>query len=162
MNLKYIVWAIVLAATATANAAPVTTSLSAAQAEAVIAGCKAYASQHGRSHSIAVYDAGANPVALLRMDGNTVGVTAFAMEKAKAFAMWRFATSGMEEAVKNTPGFADAPGVVTVAGGVPIYSEDGEHFLGAAAASGEPPLEDEACAEAGIQAAGLNFERSRD
>ena len=69
--------------------------------------------------------------------------------------------AGMAEAVKDVPGFADAPGVVTVGGGVPIFSADGKMFLGAAAASGEAPEDDASCVEAGIKAAGLSAQRAR-
>ncbi|MEM8772517.1 MAG: heme-binding protein [Pseudomonadota bacterium] len=159
---RFAVFASLLALATGAQAQQAPTVLTAEHAQAIIDGCKAYASENGRSHAVAVYDAGANPVAFLRMTGNGAGAGAFAMEKAKAVAMWRFPTSGMEEAVKTTPGFADAPGVVTVAGGVPIFTADGKIFLGAAAASGEPPQEDVACVEAGIEAAGLASQRARN
>lgn len=154
--------AVFLSAGVSANAQEIRTGLSEAEAQAIISGCKTHALENGRSHAIAVYDAGGHPVAFLRMEGNTPGVGAFAMDKAKAASLWRFATSRMEEASKNTPGFANAPGVVTVAGGVPIFSADGRQFLGGAGASGEPPLEDEACVVAGIASAGLTHERKRD
>lgn len=133
--------------------------LNAASAAAIVEGCRAHAEAAGRSHAIAVYDAGANPVAFLRMDGNGAGIAAFAMEKAKAVAMWGFSTARMAEAVKTTPGFGNAPGVETVPGGVPIYSADGRTFLGGAGASGEAPADDAACVQAGVAAAGLAYER---
>lgn len=138
-----------------------TLKLSADTAQAIIEGCKSFALENGRSHAIAVHDAGGDPVAVLRMEGNSAGATAFSMEKANAVAMWGFATSGMENAVQDVPGFADAPGVVTVAGGVPIFSADGKTFLGAVGASGEAPEDDASCAEAGIKAAGLSPVRIR-
>lgn len=134
-------------------------TLSASEAEAIIDGCQAFAEANDRIHGIAVYDSSAHLLAFLRMDGASVGAAAFALEKAKAVAMWRFATSGMEEAVQGTPGFGNAPGVVSVAGGVPVFSADGKDFLGAVATSGEPPLQDVECAEAGIAAAGLSATR---
>ncbi|MEX6632013.1 heme-binding protein [Hyphococcus lacteus] len=137
-------------------------SLNAEQAQSIIAGCSAFALDNGRSHAIAVYDPGASPIAVLRMNGNSAGAMLFSMEKAKAVAMWGFATSGMEEGVKNTPGFQYAPGVVTVPGGVPVYSSDGRTFLGAAAASGEAPANDVACVEAGIKSAGFSYVRNRE
>ena len=121
----------------------------------------AHSTGKGQSHAIAVYDAGGNPVATLRMEGNRAGMMAFAMEKAKAVAMWGFPTSGMEEGAKDTPGFAHAPGVVTVGGGVPIFTADGKTLIGAVGTSGEAPKDDAACAEAGIEAAGLAFARKR-
>ncbi|MGZ8298384.1 MAG: heme-binding protein, partial [Allosphingosinicella sp.] len=67
----------------------------------------------------------------------------------------------MEDAAKGTPGFARAPGVVTVAGGVPVFAADGRTLIGAAGASGQAPADDAACAAAGIKAAGLRSERAR-
>lgn len=124
-------------------------------AQAVLNGCVAHAEANGQSQGIVVVDAGGHIMAALRMDGSRPGMIAFAQEKAYAAATWGFATSGMEQGARNTPGFADAPGVVTVAGGVPIYDASGQHRLGAIGVSGAPPEDDAACAEAGIAAAGL-------
>ena len=125
----------------------------------VIQGCVDHAKQKRQGHAIAVFDAGAQPLAFLRMDGNASGIGAFAMEKAAAVAHWRFATSEMANAATATPGFARAPHVVTVPGGVPIWAADGRTFIGAVGVSGEAPADDVACAEAGIRAAGLKTAR---
>ena len=134
--------------------------LNAAAASRIIDGCAARAKTKGQSHAIAVYDAGGHPIALLRMDGNTSGITEFAMQKARAVAEWRFSTADMAAAAKGTPGFANAPHVVTVPGGVPVFSGDGQ-FVGAVGVSGEGPLDDVACGEAGIKAAGLLSSRPK-
>ena len=126
----------------------------------MIDGCVAHATAKKQSHAIAVYDAAGQPIALLRMDGNTPGVTEFAMQKAQAVAHWRFSTAQMEAAAKATPGFANAPRVVTVPGGVPVYSADG-NFLGAVGVSGEAAQDDAACAEAAVKSAGLSTSRRR-
>ena len=99
-------------------------------------------------------------VAALRMDGNGWGIMDFSMAKAVAVAAWGFPTAQMTVAARETPGFAQAPNVVTVAGGVPIYSADGKVRLGGVGASGEDPKDDAACAEAGIRAAGLRSLRA--
>jgi uncharacterized protein GlcG (DUF336 family) len=138
-----------------------TAQLDAAAASRIVEGCAAHARGRGQSHGIAVTDDGGHPVALLRMDGNPPGVMAFAMRKAGAVAQWRFSTARMAEAAKETPGFADAPDVVVVPGGVPIYDADGRRFLGAVGVSGETPADDAACAEAGVRAAGLSPARRR-
>ena len=140
------------AATPVLSAQP---QLSAAAASQIIDGCAAHAKAKGQSHAIAVLDDGGHPVALLRMDGNAPGITEFALQKADAVAQWRFSTAEMATAAKETPGFADAPHVVTVPGGLPIYSADGKAFLGAVGVSGEAPTDDAACAEAGVRSAGL-------
>ncbi|HEX9965251.1 MAG TPA: heme-binding protein [Allosphingosinicella sp.] len=146
------------AATAQPPAAPV---LTASLAEAIVAGCRAHAGAKRQSHAVAVVDSGGHLVAALRMDGNRSGIMEFSIEKARAVAAWGFPTAQMEEAAKGTPGFARAPGVVTVAGGVPVFAADGRTLIGAAGASGEAPADDAACAEAGIKAAGLRSERAR-
>lgn len=92
------------------------------------------------------------------MDGNPAGVGDFAMRKAEAAVRWRFSTAQMATAARETPGFASAPHVVTVPGGMPVFSPDGR-FLGAVGISGEAPEDDAACAQAGIKAAGYLFAR---
>ena len=114
-----------------------------------------------QSHAIVFVDLGGHVVASLRMDGNSYGIADFALAKAKAAAAWGFSTAQMTESASATPGFADAPHVVTVAGGVPIFSADGTERLGAVGVSGEAPTDDSACAEAGIKAAGLRATRGR-
>jgi len=133
--------------------------ISARAASQIVDGCVAHAKGRGQSHAIAVYDQGGHPVAILRMDGNPAGVTAFAMQKAAAVAHWQFSTGEMQSAARDTPGFASAPKVVTVPGGIPVYTPDGKQFIGAVGVSGEAPNDDAACAEAGVKAAGLSSKR---
>jgi len=128
-------------------------------AQMIVAGCAAHATAKRQSEAIAVVDTGGHLVAALRMDGNGSGVFDFALAKAEAVAAWGFSTAQMAEGAKNTPGFADAPHVVTVPGGVPVWSADGKVRIGAVGASGEAPSDDVACAEAGIRAAGLRSTR---
>jgi glc operon protein GlcG len=142
---------------ASVRAAPI----DARQAQAILAGCVAHSSGRNQSHAIAVVDAGGHLVAALRMDGNGFGIMEFARAKAEAVAAWGFPTAQMAEAARGTPGFANAPRVVTVGGGVPIWSADGRERVGAVGVSGEAPADDAACAAAGIQAAGLRAERVR-
>jgi len=136
-------------------------SLDARTAQAIVAGCAAHATAKKQSHAIAVVDVGGHLVAAMRMDGNGSGIMDFSMAKAEAVAAWGFPTAQMEQAARETPGFARAPHVVTVAGGVPVWSTDGKTRIGAVGASGEAPADDAACAEAGIAAAGLRTSRTR-
>lgn len=151
--------ACLLQAAVPAGAQPLTT-VNAKAAQAILAGCAAHATSKMQSHAIAVVDTGGHVVAALRMDGNGSGMMDFAIAKAEAAAAWGFSTAQMVDAAKGTPGFANAPHVVTVAGGVPIFSADGKARIGAAGASGEAPEDDAACVEAGIRAAGLRSSRS--
>jgi uncharacterized protein GlcG (DUF336 family) len=142
------------------TAASAQTALDARAAQAIVAGCAAHATAKQQSHAIAAVDLGGNLVAALRMDGNGSGIMDFSLAKAKAVAAWGFSTAQMEENAKGTPGFANAPHVVTVAGGVPVWSADGKTRIGGVGASGEAPADDAACAEAGIRAAGLRSSRA--
>ena len=150
--------ALALAATSASSAS--TTTLNAGAAQAIVAGCAAHAASKMQSEAIAVVDTGGDLVAALRMDGNGSGIMDFAVAKAEAAAAWGFPTAQMVDAAKGTPGFANAPHVVTVAGGVPIFSADGKARIGAVGVSGEAPEDDAACAETGIKAAGLRSSRS--
>ena len=146
--------AILLALTAVATGARAA-PLDARQAQAVVAGCVREAAGRHQSHAIAVVDSGGRLVAALRMDGNGSGIMDFALAKAEAAAAWGFSTAQMAEGARGTPGFAFAPHVVTVPGGLPIWSADGRERIGAVGVSGEAPADDAACAQAGIEAAGL-------
>lgn len=130
-------------------------------AQAIVAGCTAHAAGKGQSQAVVVVDRGGGVVASLRMDRVGEGPMLFAVKKAEAVAAWGFPTAGMAEGAKGTPGFALAPAVVTVPGGVPVWSADGKARIGAVGVSGEAPVDDHACAEAGIVAAGLRVERVR-
>jgi uncharacterized protein GlcG (DUF336 family) len=134
--------------------------LDAKAAQAIIAGCAAHATSKMQSEAIAVVDTGGHLIAALRMDGNASGIFDFALAKAEAAAAWGFSTAQMVEAAKATPGFGSAPHVVTVPGGVPVYSADGKVRIGAVGVSGEAPSDDAECAEAGVRAAGLRTGRS--
>jgi len=147
--------AIALASPAGAQAA-----LDARGAQAIVNGCAAHASSKMQSEAIAVVDTGGHLIATLRMDGNSSGIMDFAVAKAEAAAAWGFSTGQMVDAAKGTPGFANAPHVVTVPGGVPVFSADGKVRIGAVGASGEEPADDAECVEAGVRAAGLRTSHS--
>lgn len=157
MRAPFAIACLLAPAWADAQSAPV---LDAGAASAIVQGCAAHAAAKKQSHAIAVVDAGGRLVSALRMDGNGYGIMDFAVAKAGAAAAWGFPTARMGEAVKSTPGFADAPHVVTVAGGVPVFDASGRTRIGAVGVSGEAPADDEACAMAGIAAAGLRYARA--
>jgi len=145
-----------LAAAASAQPAP---NLGAKSAQAIVAGCAAHSTAKQQSHAIVVVDSGGHVVAALRMDGNGTGIFDFSLAKAQAAAAWGFSTAQMLENSRGTPGFADAPHVVIVPGGVPVFTADGKTRIGAVGVSGEAPTDDAACAEAGVKAAGLRSSR---
>lgn len=134
------------------------TRLDARAAQAIVTGCAAHATAKRQGHAIVVVDSGGQLVAALRMDGNGFGIMDFARTKAEASAAWGARTSQLANGARETQGFATAPHVVIVPGGVPIYAADGRQ-IGAVGVSGEAPTDDEACAVAGIEASGLRAAR---
>lgn len=160
MRIAAIILVTLVATSASAQVAGIA-RLDAERAQAIVAGCAAHAKAKQQGHAVAVVDEGGHLVASLRMDGNGWGIMQFAQAKAEAVAAWGFRTSQMTEAIKETPGFANAPKVVTVGGGVPVWSADGKTRIGGVGVSGEAPADDEACAVAGIEAAGLKAARVR-
>lgn len=153
MRLLLIVGA--FAATTTSAVPACAAVLDAQMAQSIVSGCVRHAAARNQSHAIVVVDAGGRLVAALRMDGNGYGIMDFALAKAQAAAAWGFSTERMAAASRGTPGFAAAPHVVVVGGGLPVFSVDGRERLGAVGVSGEAPADDAACAAAGIAAAGL-------
>jgi uncharacterized protein GlcG (DUF336 family) len=160
MSFRPVAAAFLLISAAAAQAQSPPQRLDARAGQAIVAGCAAHAARRGQSHAIAVVDAGGHLVAALRMDGNGFGIMDFALAKAGASAAWGFSTAQMAQGARETAGFAAAPHVVTVAGGIPVFAADGRERIGAVGVSGEAPADDAACAEAGIAAAGLRARRA--
>ena len=155
MAFRRLTTAYLLIGAAWAQAQAPATRLDARAAQAIVAGCVAQSNGRNQSHAVAVVDSGGRLIAALRMDGNGYGIMDFAIAKAEAAAAWGFSTARMAQGARETAGFGAAPHVVTVAGGLPIFSADGRERIGAVGVSGEAPADDEACAQAGIAAAGL-------
>src|SRR5919106_2489215 len=110
---------------------------------------------------VAVLDVGGNLKALKREDGASILRPQIAISKAWGAIGMGESSRSLAERLKDRPAFlgalSDMSGgkVVPVAGGVLIT--DGDEIIGAAGASGATADEDEACAVAGIQAAGLKY-----
>ena len=105
-----------------------------------------------------VTDRGGHVVASCRMDGAPLGALPIATDKAYTAALWGMRTGDMAEATLpggGDWGFANTIGgrMIVFAGGVPIEA-DGEP-VGALGVSGGLAEEDERCALASLEAAGL-------
>lgn len=110
---------------------------------------------------VAVLDDGGHLKALKRDDGASILRPTIAVSKAWGAIGMGESTRHLGERLKDRPAFlgalSDMSGgkVVPVAGGVLIV--DGETIIGAVGTSGGTSDEDEACAVAGIKAAGLEY-----
>jgi glc operon protein GlcG len=126
-------------------------------AEKMAGGCIAKAREQGWKMNISVVDSGANPVLFNRMDGAFLGSGDIARHKAETSAKFPFPTRFAEELAYgkdhkggSLPGFAEVPGIVTFAGGLPIMA--GTAHLGGLGVSGGTADQDEMCAQAGLDA----------
>lgn len=120
--------------------------------------CEAEAAEEGWKMNIAVVDAGADLVLFRRMEGAFLGSIDIAQMKARSSAMFPFPTRGLGEIAfgkegqpGGTPGLAFVPGLAAFPGGLPVMTAGGEH-IGAIGVSGGTGDQDEACAQAALDA----------
>ena len=119
------------------------------RAQAAIQAAMAEAQKRGWPLNIAVVDAGANLVTLVRMDGAQLGSIAIAEHKARASVKFRRPTHAFEDAVQKS----DYKYVLTLddaiasRGGIPLI-EDGK-LIGAIGCSGGTGSQDEVVCGAG-------------
>jgi uncharacterized protein GlcG (DUF336 family) len=107
-----------------------------------------------------VLDAGGHPLVLKRMERASIARPQIANAKAAGCLGMGLGGRELARRAQAAPAFFNAlagifpQGIVPVAGGVLIRSADGE-LLGAIGVSGDTSDNDEICAVAGVQAAGL-------
>jgi glc operon protein GlcG len=124
--------------------------LTAADAQKIVAACKAEAANNKWNVSIAVVDEGGYLLHLERLDGAQGQSARIATLKAQTAAAARTPTKVLEDVVKERPATAAFPGRLAVQGGVPIMHQ-GE-CLGGVGVSGVKSHEDEQVAKAGLAA----------
>ena len=124
--------------------------LAAADAEKILAACKAEAAKNKWNVTIAIVDDGGFLVLLERLDGAVAQSALIATCKAQTAAATRTPTKVLEDIVKDRPATVAFPGRVAVQGGLPIMYQ-GE-CVGAVGVSGAKSNEDEQVAAAGLKA----------
>ena len=130
-------------------------------ANAIIAAALAEGARRGlKPLSVIVLDPGGHPIAFQRQDGASTLRFQIAAGKAGGALALGFSSRKVEEAAAARPSFIGSlgpispHGVVPAAGGVIIIGGDGQP-IGAVGITGDTSDNDEACALAGIAAAGL-------
>jgi uncharacterized protein GlcG (DUF336 family) len=132
------------------------------QANAIIAA----AMQEGRTRSlkplsVAVLDAGGHLIAFQRADGASTLRPQIACGKAGGALSLGISSRKIQEMAEERPSFVgslgpiSAHGIIPAAGGVIVVDSDGRP-IGAVGITGDMSDQDEACALAGIAAAGLS------
>lgn len=158
LPLVALVSSIIVGAPLPSSAQSMRPALTAASAQAIIEGCRAYAEQKGWRLNIAVLDQGRNLQAFLRMDGARLGSIEIAHWKANSSASFSTPTKSMADRAQEFPAIGHAPNMAIFEGGEAIFSKDGAH-LGGVGVSGARGDEDAECAREGIAKAGLRHDR---
>lgn len=132
------------------------------QANQIVAAAFAKGAELGlKPLSVAVLDPGGHLIAFQRQDRSSTLRPQIAMGKAGGALALGVSSRAIGDMAAERPSFIAslgpiAPlGVVPAAGGVIVRDADG-HVLGAVGITGDTPDNDEACALAGIAAAGLS------
>ncbi|MFD1468543.1 heme-binding protein [Hymenobacter caeli] len=127
------------------------------QAQAAVQAAHEKALEMGVKMNIAVVDAGANLVALIRMDDAWLGSLDIAIKKAKTaryFDMPTGAIGGLSQPGGPLFGIEHSNGgLITFPGGIPLKG-DGGLMMGGIGVSGSTVEDDHAVAEAGANAVG--------
>jgi uncharacterized protein GlcG (DUF336 family) len=131
------------------------------QAIAIISGAFERAAELGLNPlSVAVLDAGGHLIAFQRQDGSSISRPQIAAAKAAGALALGMSSRKIAEMAAERPSFvaslfAIAPqGLVPAAGGIILVGETGEP-TGAVGITGDTSDNDETCALAGVEAAGL-------
>lgn len=137
------------------------TALTLQQARAIIDAAFAKAAEQGfKPLGVVVLDAGGHTKAFERQDGASAGRYQIAFGKAYGCIAMGLGSRELYQRVQHRPFFLDAVNgmlggqLIPVPGGVLIRDSRGE-ILGAVGITGDSSDNDEVCAVAGIEAAGL-------
>ncbi len=130
------------------------TTVTTAQATAILDAAQEKAESMGIKQNIAVVDAGANLLAFRRMDGAWLGSIDIAITKAKTARFFDMPTGDLGELSqpgKSLYGIEHSNGgLISFPGGIPLM--DGDGVIGAVGVSGSSVEDDHAVAQAGVTA----------
>jgi len=127
-------------------------TLTSADAQKMMAACKAEAAQNKWNVSIAIVDDYGALLLFERLDGAGPTTAEVSLGKARASVALRQPSKVMEDRVKERPGFVKFPAGLPIQGAVPVMYQ-GE-CVGAVGVSGVQSHQDEQVAKAGAAAIG--------
>jgi glc operon protein GlcG len=134
-----------------ATAQETKTFLTQATAQKMAAGCETKAKAEGWKMVIAIVDDGGNLKHFSRMDDSFLISVKVSQMKANTSAGVPFSSKKFGEVAQSIKGLELVPNTATFAGGLPIVTASGKH-IGAIGVSGASAEQDEACAQAGLDA----------
>lgn len=151
-----VIFAVCVFVAATAHALEMRPLLTVDIAEKIALACEKFGKKQGyRPLNIAVVDEQGNLIYFRRERGSFRGSAEIAINKAWSSAKFPFSTRFIGEKIvngnpKKVHGFQFLDRIIIFAGGLPIKA--GKHHIGAVGVSGASADQDEACAQAGIDA----------
>ncbi|SDQ95553.1 heme-binding protein [Pseudovibrio sp. Tun.PSC04-5.I4] len=113
--------------------------------------CVALAKENGWNMSIVILDRGEDIVASARMDEALPASYLGATLKAETSLSWGMPTEKVNEVLEQAPVYKQFPGIVGIAGGMPIIVGE-KSLVGAIGVAGSSMDNDSACAKAAIAA----------
>ena len=125
--------------------------LTLATAQKMAAACEAKAKAEGWKIIVAIVDDGGNLKHFSRMDDSFLISIKVSQMKANTSAGVPFSTRKFGEVTQAIKGLELVPNTATFAGGLPIITASGKH-IGAIGVSGASADQDEACAQAALDA----------
>ena len=124
--------------------------LSSASARQMLDAALVFARGEGLAMSVAVVDDGGYPVCLERMDGAGLLTPKVALEKARTAALLRAPSRRLADRVASEPALLRLTDYLPMAGGLPVILQG--QCAGAIGVSGGTADQDEAVAQAGVEA----------
>lgn len=120
------------------------------QAMKAVQACMNKAQAEKWQMSIVVLDRGENVLASARMDQALPASYKGATLKAQTSLSWGMATDDVNNVMTKMPVFKQFPGILGIAGGLPIQTKDQKNLIGSIGVAGSSPDNDKACAQAAI------------
>jgi glc operon protein GlcG len=148
---KVLCAATVLACAQTSFAQETRVILNQATAKKMADACEQLAKSKGWKIIVAIVDSSGVLKHYTRMDDSFLISVGISQAKANTAAGVPFSSRKFGEISKSVPGLELTPNTATFAGGLPIMTASGAH-IGAIGVSGASSDDDEACAQAGIDA----------
>lgn len=138
-------------------------SISGIAARRMVDTCLDLADARGWRMQVTVADRSGALVAFGRSDNATAGSQDISLIKARTAAQFGWSTEEFAQYAwpvgDRSPGpLAFAPGMIGVAGGLPIFTPEGDH-IGGIGVSGALPAHDVECAKAAIEKVGTRHDR---
>ena len=116
-----------------------------------VSACVALAKENGWNMSIIILDRGEDVVASARMDQALPASYKGATLKANTSLSWGMPTEQVNEVLQKAPVFKQFPGILGIAGGLPIIVGESA-LVGAIGVAGSSMENDAACAKAAVEA----------